>query len=156
MTTETYLNQVGSIIDDIKKLAKHYYTFTKRPLGITGEIAEYETIRLLNLEIAPARHPGYDAYRSNGKKNEKIQIKGRVLQDNSKHGQRVGSINSEKEWDYILLTILNSDFNPIAIYEAKRKTVLKELKKPGSKGRNERGQLSVSRFKTIAKQIWPR
>lgn len=154
MTTAEYLKNVGSIIDDIKKLAKEYYNFTDRPLGITGEIAEYETIRLLNLEIVPARQPGFDAYRPKVKKKEKIQIKGRVLQDNSEHGQRLGSINLKKEWDYILLTILNNDFNPIAIFEANRKTVEKELSKPGSKARNERGQLSVRKFKSIAKQIW--
>lgn len=97
MMTAEYLKNVGSIIDDIKKVAKEYYNFTDRPLGITGEIAAYETIRLLNLEIVPARQPGFDAYRPKGKKKEKMQIKGRVLQNNSKQGQQLGSIIFKKE-----------------------------------------------------------
>jgi hypothetical protein len=101
MTTTEYIKNVGSIINDIKKLARKYYKYTYRPLGVTGEIAEYETIRLLNLEMVPARQPGFDAYRQKGKRKERIQIKGRVLQDNSKQGQRLGSINLNKEWDYI-------------------------------------------------------
>lgn len=154
MTTEEYLVNIGSIIGDIKKVAKTYYKYAERPLGVTGEIAEYETIRLLNLAVAPARQAGYDAYRGSDNKKEKIQIKGRVLRNESKKGQRLGSINLKEDWDYIVLTILNGDLDPIEIYEANREIVELELSKSGSKARNERGQLSVSKFKSISKIIW--
>lgn len=40
----------------------------------------------------------------------KIQIKGRSLSDNSKLGQRVGVIKSEREWDSIILVLMDDVF----------------------------------------------
>ena len=55
-TTRTLdLDAIGSIILPAKKLAERYRRVTGRPLGITGEVAEYEAAHLLNLELAAAR-----------------------------------------------------------------------------------------------------
>ena len=43
-----------------------------------------------------------------------------------------------------------------AIYEADRESVLVALAAPGSKARNERGALGVSKFKSIGKLVWSR
>ena len=75
METKIYLRDVGKIINQIKEVASEYYEKTGRPLGATGEIAEYEVVRLLNLEISEVRQPGYDAIRYKGQKKEKIQIR---------------------------------------------------------------------------------
>lgn len=154
LETINYLKNAGKIIPKVKPLAAKYHNLTGRPLGATGEIAEYEVIRLLNLECCEARQSGYDALRKNGKRLEKIQIKGRVLQDKSKASQRLGSISLNKEWDFVLLVILDANFNPQIIYEANRKKIEQALSAPGSKARNDRGQLSVSKFKSISKVIW--
>ncbi len=44
-------------------LAAEYYRLTSKPLGVTGEVAEYVAAELLGLALAPARTAGYDAVR---------------------------------------------------------------------------------------------
>jgi hypothetical protein len=61
----------------MKKLAGRYRVPTGKPLGITGEVAEYEAARLLELELIIARQAGYDAIRSQDGKITRYQVKGR-------------------------------------------------------------------------------
>lgn len=147
------LDKVGSIIRSAKILAKQYQNTIGRPLGITGEVAEYEAARLLNLELARVRQSGYDAIRKSNDKVERLQIKGRcVLSSNP--GQRIGKIDLRKEWDGVLLVLLDANFEPLQIYEAQRTEITEALTRPGSKARNERGALSVTKFKSIGKLVW--
>jgi hypothetical protein len=142
---------VGKLINEVKVIAKEYRKLTGRPLGITGEVAEYEAARLLNLKLSDVRQAGYDAIRTDG---TKIQIKGRVLFDTNKPGQRIGRIRLDHEWDSVMLVILDQDFSPLKIYEAHRLQVKQALTAPGSRARNERGALAVSKFKSIAELVW--
>jgi len=143
------------ILGDVKPLAREYYEIAGRPLGITGEIAEYEAARILGLELSPARQSGYDAVRITPDGDQRVQIKGRCLTPSSKPGQRLGSIDLTKEWDAVILVLLDEHFNPVAIHEANRPVIQDALKAPGSKARNERGQLSVSKFRSIGRRVWP-
>ena len=52
------------LLKEAKELAREYYGLTGKPLGVTGEVAEYEAARLLGLELTPARQAGYDAHRA--------------------------------------------------------------------------------------------
>jgi hypothetical protein len=148
-----------SIIDvlaEAKKLAQRYRALTGKPLGITGEVAEYEAARLLKVTLVEARTPGYDATEIRHGRSWRLQIKGRCLLPTSKPGQRIGSIDIEKEFDAVLLVLLDANFDATAIYEAPRDAVIAELTKPGSIARNERGALGVSKFKSIARLRWQR
>ena len=61
-------NRVSEILNEVKKLAKEYKQITNRVLGVTGEIAENETSKILCLELAIVRKPGYDSIKKvNGK-----------------------------------------------------------------------------------------
>lgn len=142
--------QLSSVMTQAKRIAIEYRNLTGRPLGITGEVAEYEAARLLNLELAPVRQDGYDAIRADG---TKLQIKARCLLDGAKNGM-VGGIKLKYEWDAVLLVLLDKDLDPISIYEADRITVTEALERPGSKARNERGAMAVSKFKSIGHLIW--
>ena len=144
------------LLADAKVLAREYYELTERPLGVTGEVAEYEAARILGVELSPARQAGYDAIRKTPEGDQLLQIKGRCILPGSKPSQRVGSLSLKKEWDAALLVLLNESYNPTEIYEADRSSVARALTTPGSRARNERGQLSVSQFKAIAQKIWPR
>jgi len=53
-----------------------------------------------------------------------------------------------------MLVLMDDAFEPQAIYEAKRADIERELAKPGSKGRNVRGVLAVSKFKAIGSLVW--
>jgi hypothetical protein len=49
---------------------------------------------------------------------------------------------------------LNKDLEVTEIIEAGRPEVEIAIKAPGSKARNERGALSVNKFRTIGQSIW--
>jgi len=146
--------QIADLIRDAKELARRYRALTGRPLGITGEIAEFEAVQALDLEFAPVRQSGYDAVRRRGDSIERLQIKGRAILTKNP-GQRIGRIDLTKEWDAVLLVLLNADLDLEVIFEAKREAVTQALEAPGSKSRNARGALAVSKFKSIGTQVWP-
>src|SRR6266542_2153770 len=146
-------DQSGRILEVLraaKSLAQEYRRLTGKPLGITGEVAEYEAARLLGVELTPARQAGYDATEVVDGLVRRLQIKGRCLLPNCKPGQRLGSIDIKKDWDAVLLVILDEHFDATAMYEADRPAVISAITAPGSKARNERGALSVSKFRSIA------
>jgi hypothetical protein len=150
MTDERIL----SLLRQAKRLAQEYRAITGKPLGITGEIAEYEAARHLDLVLAPARHAGYDATdRGTGRT---YQIKGRCVLPGSKPGQRVGSIDITKPFDAVLLVVLDENFNASHIYEAERANVIDALTRPGSRSRNERGAMSIALFKRLGRKVWER
>ena len=142
-----------NILADVKALAAEYYELTGKPFGVTGEIAEYEAAEKLGLELSPARTQGYDAIRP--ATGDRIQIKGRALPKRPKAGQRVGSINVAHEFDCVVLVLMDRALAPTEMWEASREAVINRLRAPGSKSRNERGSMSVSQFKAIAKKVWP-
>ena len=149
-------DRVMELLAEAKALASEYYALTGKPLGVTGEVAEYEAARLLHVELTPARQAGYDAVERKGRSLKRLQIKGRCLQENCKPGQRLGSIRQEPDWDAVLMVLLDHKFEATEIYEAARPAVLAALNAPGSKSRNERGALSVSKFKSIGTLGWRR
>jgi hypothetical protein len=145
------------ILGAVKSLAREYYELTGRPMGVTGEVAEYEAARILGLELAPVRQSGYDAIRrpKRGKK-ELLQIKGRYNLPRSLRGQRTSSFNVKDPWDAALLVGLDQDFEAVKIWEASRTAVLDALSLPGSEARSKRRSLTVSKFIAIGDLIWER
>ena len=148
------MNEVAQVLADAKSLARKYRKLTGKPLGITGEIAEFSAAQILGLELAEARQSGYDAIRKENGKVTKIQIKGRCIPANAKPGQRLGSIQLDKEWDTVLLVLMDEDLEVTSMYEAERSDIERALLAPGSKARNERGALAVSKFKAIGHEVW--
>ena len=153
MSKKFKLSTLDETIDMARTVATRYRELTGKPLGITGEIGEVLTAKLLNLKLAEARQAGYDAVGSDGRL---VQIKSRCILSNSKPSQRVGGIKLDHKWDSVALILMDQAFEPIEIYEATRVEVEKALKIPGSKSRNDRGALAVSKFKAIGELRWSR
>jgi hypothetical protein len=150
-----YEERLMELLGEVKTLAREYRELTGRPLGITGEVAEYEAARLLGIELSAVRQSGYDATRETPDgRIQRLQIKGRCVLSASKPGQRIGRIDLDREWDAVLLVLLNEVFEATAIYEADREAVAHALLAPGSRARNERGALSVSKFRAIGQLVW--
>ena len=146
------IGKLEPIVEKAKQAAIGYYELTGKPLGITGEYGEYLAAKLLGLELADARSPGYDAIDTEGRK---FQIKARSIpRGKVLGGQKVSSIRFNHDWDCVVLIVLDEQFEPQAIFEADRKPLEDALTEPGSKARNERGSLSVSKFRSIGRLIW--
>lgn len=149
-------DEVYQILSAAKALARRYYHLTGKPLGVTGEVAEYEAARILNLELELARQAGYDATETRDGLTIRIQIKGRYLSNPGMRGGRVGSIDLKQSFDTVLLVLLDGDYNAFQIYEAARPAVEALLTRPGSKARTERGSVGISQFKAISTLRWER
>ncbi len=72
MSADT-VQRLREILATVKPLAAEYYRLTGKPLGVTGEVAEYVAAETLGLVLADARTPGYDAIRRTPNGPERIQ-----------------------------------------------------------------------------------
>jgi hypothetical protein len=146
--------RLRELLGEVKLLAREYYLLTGRPLGVTGEMAEYEAARILGLKLAVVRQEGYDAIRKTPSGEQLLEIKGRCV-PRSGGSQRVGAIDLKGGWEAVLLVLLDEEFNAIEIHEAGREALTDALQRPGSKARNEEGKLGVAKFKAAGQRIWP-
>jgi hypothetical protein len=164
-TDDQGAEQLLALLEQARMLARDYYRLTDRPLGVTGEVAEAEAVRLLDVKLAPPRQNGYDATRIIDGQEQKVQVKGRVLQRKKVDSEgkvkpkqtdsaKIGTIRLNHEWDIVALVLMDDDFETTAIYEATRERIEAEIDRGGSKAR-KRGQLSVSAFKRLGRQTWP-
>jgi hypothetical protein len=145
--------ELDRTIRSAKRIARRYRELTGKPLGITGEVGEIQAARLLGLALAGVRQAGYDAIAPDGRR---VQIKARCVLPDTKPSQRLSTIRLDHEWDSVVLILMNQDFEPLEIFEAERGAVKRELLRPGSRARNERGAIAVSKFKTIGERRWPK
>jgi hypothetical protein len=142
------------LISQARLLAAEYRRTMGKPLpGISNEIAHHDAIRLLRLKPAE-EEGGFDAV-DPARENKRVQIKSRTIFDESKSGQRIGQIKVEKEWDSVVLVLMDEEYEPYEIYEAERDELLEYMEKSSS-SRAKRGALSVARFKIIGRLAWTR
>jgi len=151
--------RIFEILEQVRPLAIEYYKLTKKPLGITGELAEYWAAKELGLQLAPARTAGFDAVRltSNGK--DRIQIKGRAYSKDATPAQKISRIKLDAECDYVLLVLLdNATLEPREMWEAPFSAVKQRLSADPISRSRARGALGVPEFKNkcMAQKVWPR
>ena len=151
----TAADRLDALLGEVKQLAREYSALTGRPLGVTGEVAEYEAARLLGLTLARVRERGFDAIERIGTAEKRIQIKGRRRPRVDAVWGRVGAIDLAKDFDSVVLVLLDERYETEEILEASRGAVEEHLKRPGSRARNERGQMAVTAFRTLAQKRWP-
>ncbi|ROM19049.1 hypothetical protein BK643_05870 [Pseudomonas protegens] len=149
-------DEVLEVLREAKVLAQKFYRLTGKPLGVTGEVAEYEAATKLGLQLHAARQAGYDATEIREDELVRIQIKGRCVLNPLKITGRMGAIDLRQPFDVVLLVLLDAEFNSFAMYEASRATVEAALALPGSKARNERGALAIRQFMSMATLRWAR
>jgi hypothetical protein len=147
--------RLREVLSAVRGLAAEYYRLTGKPLGVTGEVAEFVAADLLALDLAPPRTKGFDAIRKTGGGEQRIQIKGRAFDETTNKSQRLGTIKRGAPCDSVLLVLLdNRTLEPREMWEAPMEKVEERLSLLGSKSR-ERGALGVSEFKRLAVRVWP-
>jgi hypothetical protein len=148
---------VDKLISEARRLAAEFRRTTGKPLpGVSGEIAEHDAARLLDLEICAEKTAGYDAVGRGSREGKRIQIKGRVIFDEEKSGQRVGQLKLEQDWDSVVLVIMDENYEPFEIYEAERDEILDTMDEAGKSARKKRGAMTVARFKIVSHLVWTR
>ena len=150
------LYAADKLISEARRIAAEYRRTTGKSLGISSEIAKHDACMLLALEPVDDSSGGYDAIGSGPREGMRIQIKGRVIFDEAKSGQRIGQLKLEQAWDSVVLVLMDEDFATYEIYQADRDEILEALDDADSPGRSKRGAMSVARFKRIARLVWTR
>lgn len=146
---------LDKLITETRRLAADYRRATGKSLAVSSEIAKHDACVQLQLEpVTNDEGGGHDAIGlAPPWKNLRIQIKGRAIFDEGKSGQRIGQLKLDKEWDAVVLVLMDEDFNPFEMYLAARHDIQDSLEDDTSKRRN-RGAMSVAKFKHIAHCVW--
>ena len=154
MTEPTNIYSVDKLIEQARQLAADYKRMTDKPLpGVSNEIAEHDAERLLQLKLCKDRSKGFDAERLSANKGpRRVQIKARTIFNDNYRGQRLGQLKLDKQWDSVVLVLMDEDYQPFEIFEATREDMLAHL--DDNSNRMKRGAMSVAKFRNIATLIW--
>ena len=145
---------IDKLIAETRRLAAEFRRSTGQTLPVSGEIARYDAARLLGLTLCDERTGGVDAIGTGQREGQRIQIKSRIITSEKKSGARIGQLNTNGEWDTVMLVIMDSNYEPCGIYEAEREELQEALSEHST--RSSRGALSVSKFKIISWLAWTR
>jgi hypothetical protein len=122
-------------------------------LPVSGEIARHDVSRHLDLELNQEHSAGFDAIGRNEREGLRIQIKSRVVGDSVKPGHRIGQLNPDGNWDLVILSLMDDEFEPLEMYQASRDEIIEAVQDANTQ-RKKRGALSVAKFKIIGKLVW--
>lgn len=143
---------IDKLIDQTRKLAAEFKRSTGTMLPVSGEIARFDVSHHLGLTLCQDQNCGYDAIGTGSRENLRVQIKSRVIGDAVKPGHRIGQLNTNGNWDIVILSLMDNDFEPIEMYELTREEVIDAIK-PDNKS-SKKGAISVAKFKIIGLLVW--
>lgn len=150
----TTIYSVDKLIEQARQLAADFKQMTGKPLpGVSNEIAEHDAVKFLGLTLCDDRTQGFDATRvlsSTGP--QRVQIKARVIFNENYRGQRLGQLKLDKDWDSVVLVLMDERYQAIEILEASREEIVGNLNDNAS--RMKRGAMSVAKFRNIATLVW--
>lgn len=152
------IDSLEKLISETRRIARDYRNATGKPLGgVSGEIAQFDACKALGLDpVPPGTQGGYDAVGHGKREGKKVQIKGRVIFDEEKSGQRIGQLKVEQDWDSVVLVLMDENFEAFEIYEAERDVIEEAQSSSQSKRSAKRGAMSVAKFKAISELVWTR
>ena len=147
------LYSYDKLIEETRKLAAEFRRTTGTMLPVSGEIARHDVSRHLDLELNQEHSAGCDAIGRNEREGLRIQIKSRVVGDSVKPGHRIGQLNPDGNWDLVILSLMDDEFEPLEMYQASRDEIIEAVQDANTQ-RKKRGALSVAKFKIIGKLVW--
>jgi len=147
------LYSLDKLINETRRLAAEFKRTTGTMLPVSGEIARYDVSTHLQLTLNEEHNGSYDAIGSNQIEGQRVLIKSRVIGDCVKSGHRIGQLNTNGNWDIIVLSLMDNDFEPIEMYQLKHEEVIKALSCSNDK-RSKRGAISIAKFKIIGDLVW--
>jgi hypothetical protein len=152
-----------TLLAEVKALGARYYREMRRPLGVTGEVAELAAADLLGVELAKAREAGFDGWLNREGRSIRVQIKGRAVDPARRYVGRCPAIKVGNLFDVALLVLIDrATMEPLEIWEADEGDIARKLAHPGSRARNDRSSLGIAQFigagvsgAAAAKKVWP-
>jgi hypothetical protein len=149
------LYSYDKLIEETRKLAAEFRRSTGTMLPVSGEIARHDVAHHLDLELNKDQAAGFDAIGRHARQGLRVQIKSRVVGDLVKPGHRLGQLNPDGNWDLVILSLMDDEFEPVEMYEATREEIIEAIQ-GANNNRKKRGVISVAKFRIIAKLVWTR
>ena len=140
---------IDKLIDETRRLAAEFKRTTGTMLPVSGEIARFDVSHQLGLTLCQDQNCGYDAIGTGHREGLKIQIKSRVIGDSVKPGHRIGQLNTSGDWDIVILSLMDNEFEALEMYELSRQEIIE-----ATHTSNKKGALSVAKFKIIGELVW--
>lgn len=141
-------------MSETRRLAALFRVNTGSILPVSAELGRYDAERLLHLERLREPVRGVDFIGTKGSyAGKKILVKSRVVFEEGKSGYRIGQLNIDAPWDYIILVLYTAQYHPFEIYSATKKDVVAALEKITS-SRKQRGMMSLAKFRIIGQLLW--
>ena len=137
--------ELEKCVESLISSALEFEELIQRPVGITGDVGEVKTCKLLKLKIAPHQTKGFDAIDEN---DSRYQIKTRRKGEEKKKKGKLPSIKNN-EYDFAILTILKNNYDVDEIYKISKRELESNI--PANKKR----QINISKFKKISEKIYP-
>jgi hypothetical protein len=145
--------RIDKLMAEARRLAAEYRRQTGKALAISGEIAISDAINILGLEAAPSDSEGYDATQNTAGVTQKIQIKARVVFDETRRPHRLGQLRLEQDWQVLMLVLMDDNYESVEIWQASHENISDAL---GDAKPNRRGTISVAKFRKVGELIWTR
>ena len=142
------LYSIDKLISETRRLAAEFKRSTGTMLPVSGEIARYDVSQTLNLTLNDDHSCGYDAIGNEKRAGLRVQIKSRVVGNGVKSGHRLGQLNPKADWDIVILSLMNNEFEAMEMYQLSRQKVINAL------SRTNKNTLSVAKFKIISELVW--
>lgn len=140
---------IDTLMEQTRKLAVEYRSKTGQTLPVTSELANYDLQVLFKFHVPENSEQGVD-FEGTGKfESKKIQVKSRVIFDHNKSGHRIGQLNVQGKWDYVVLVIYDSEYQVMEIYGLGRDEIIKVLDE-----NNKKGAMSINKFKALGELLW--
>ena len=143
---------IDKLINETRRLAAEFRRTTGTMLPVSGEIARYDVSHHLDLNLNRSPNSGYDAIGTGERADLRVQIKGRVIGDCVKSAHRVGQLNPGGQWDIVILSLMDEDFEPLEMYQLSRNEVIDALRASS----NRHKTISVAKFRIIGELVWTR
>ncbi|VAW53104.1 hypothetical protein MNBD_GAMMA06-1965 [hydrothermal vent metagenome] len=144
------LYSIDKLINETRRLAAEFKRTTGTMLPVSGEIARYDVSHHLDLTLTNDYACGYDAIGNNAREGLRVQIKSRVIGDAVKSAHRLGQLNTNGNWDIVVLSLMDDEFEPLEMYQINRNEVIKALNSKSKK----HNTISVAKFKIISELVW--
>jgi hypothetical protein len=144
------LYSIEKLINETRRLAAEFRRTTGTMLPVSAEIARYDVSHHLDLTLNQEHSCGYDAIGNNKRKGLRVLIKSRVIGDFVKSGHRLGQLNPNGNWDIVILSLMDNEFEPLEMYQLSRDETAAALFSHNKK----HSTISVAKFKIIGDLVW--
>jgi len=144
------LYAIDKLINETRRIAAEFKRTTGTMLPVSGEIARYDVAHHLDLTLSNDHTCGYDAIGNNQREGLCVQIKSRVIGDCVKSGHRLGQLNPNGNWDIVIVSLMDNEFEPLEMYQLSRDEISNALTGASKK----HNSISVAKLKIIGDLVW--